>query len=139
MLLAGGTVMLVGILIAPLPGPGFTILGPIGLGIIASEFSWARSLYVKAEKYARQLMSRTDSLGSKTSRIWILPAVIAYWTLAWYLAEFSPIPSFVVWAVSFPIFMPVVLWAWASIRFRGMKPQKATGQQRGSHVTPPST
>ena len=31
-----------GVLIAPLPGPGPVILIPIGLGLLATEFIWAR-------------------------------------------------------------------------------------------------
>lgn len=43
-LLAGTALILAGVLIAPLPGPGFLILGPLGIAMLATEFVWARRL-----------------------------------------------------------------------------------------------
>jgi hypothetical protein len=43
-LFAGTALILVGVLIAPLPGPGFIILGPLGIAMLATEFVWARRL-----------------------------------------------------------------------------------------------
>lgn len=37
----GGTVLLVGIALLVLPGPAFVVI-PVGLGILAIEFAWAR-------------------------------------------------------------------------------------------------
>lgn len=119
-LLAGGAILILGILIAPLPGPGFTILAPLGLGIIATEFEWARRLLDRLTKRLAQVKEQTDRIGRRTSRWWIAPAIITFWGVVWALAEYSPIPSFIVWAAAFPLFMPVVLWAWASLRFRGI-------------------
>lgn len=39
----GLTVLLIGIALIVLPGPAFVII-PIGLGILAAEFAWARRL-----------------------------------------------------------------------------------------------
>ena len=39
----GGTIVLIGIALLVLPGPGMVII-PIGLLILASEFAWARWL-----------------------------------------------------------------------------------------------
>jgi tellurite resistance protein TerC len=39
--LVGGTVLLVGIALLVLPGPGLPIVA-VGIGILASEFLWAR-------------------------------------------------------------------------------------------------
>jgi uncharacterized protein (TIGR02611 family) len=39
----GGTVLAIGILLIVLPGPAFVVI-PVGLGILATEFLWARRL-----------------------------------------------------------------------------------------------
>ena len=41
--LAGGLVIIVGIVLLPAPGPGWLVIF-LGLGIWATEFAWARSL-----------------------------------------------------------------------------------------------
>lgn len=48
---AGSVVLVAGIIAIPLPGPGWLIVF-LGLGILASEFMWARRLHSYAkEKY----------------------------------------------------------------------------------------
>jgi Flp pilus assembly protein TadB len=42
-LLIGGTVLLVGVVMLVVPGPGLLVI-PVGLGILAVEFAWARRL-----------------------------------------------------------------------------------------------
>ncbi len=37
----GGTILLIGVALIVLPGPAFIVI-PIGLGILATEFAWAR-------------------------------------------------------------------------------------------------
>ena len=39
----GGTIMIVGLVLVPLPGPGWLIVF-LGLGILATEFAWAERL-----------------------------------------------------------------------------------------------
>ena len=46
----GGTVLLIGIAMIVLPGPAVVVI-PIGLGILAVEFAWARTLLNKARGY----------------------------------------------------------------------------------------
>jgi tellurite resistance protein TerC len=41
--LVGGTVLLVGLAMAILPGPAFIVI-PLGIAILASEFVWARRI-----------------------------------------------------------------------------------------------
>jgi tellurite resistance protein TerC len=43
-LTAGSAMILAGLALSPLPGPQLSILGPLGLGLLASEFLWARHL-----------------------------------------------------------------------------------------------
>ena len=45
----GLTVLIVGILLLVLPGPAFIVI-PIGLGILAVEFEWARRLVRRARR-----------------------------------------------------------------------------------------
>ena len=60
----GGSVLVVGILMIVLPGPAFVVI-PLGLGILAIEFAWARSWLkkgrAKAEEMARKVSSRKTS------------------------------------------------------------------------------
>jgi tellurite resistance protein TerC len=45
----GFTILLIGIAMIVLPGPAFIVI-PIGLGILATEFVWARSLLKKVKQ-----------------------------------------------------------------------------------------
>lgn len=46
MIVAGSSVLLLGIAMIVLPGPAILVI-PIGLGVLASELVWARSLLNK--------------------------------------------------------------------------------------------
>lgn len=56
-LLFGGTVLLIGIVLIFLPGPSFIVI-PVGLAILAIEFSWARKLLKKVQNTAGSKISR---------------------------------------------------------------------------------
>jgi len=56
-LVVGSTVLLIGIIMFITPGPAVIVI-PLGLGILALEFAWARRLLKKAKARI------TDSLGS---------------------------------------------------------------------------
>lgn len=45
-LVVGGTILLVGVVMLVIPGPGLIVI-PLGLGILAIEFAWARRLLGK--------------------------------------------------------------------------------------------
>jgi uncharacterized protein (TIGR02611 family) len=47
--LIGFTVLVVGIAMIVLPGPAFIVI-PIGLGILATEFIWAKSLLLTVKQ-----------------------------------------------------------------------------------------
>ena len=59
-LIVGTTIVLTGLMISPLPGPGLTILGPLGFGILATEFSWARNAMAHVNSRERRLRAITD-------------------------------------------------------------------------------
>lgn len=46
----GGTVVLIGVVMIVTPGPAVVVI-PLGLGILATEFVWARSLLHKVKEY----------------------------------------------------------------------------------------
>lgn len=52
----GGTVLLIGIAMLVLPGPGLVVI-PIGLGILGLEFAWARSWLRRLKDTARGVMN----------------------------------------------------------------------------------
>ena len=45
----GFTILFIGVLLIVLPGPAFIII-PIGLGILATEFAWAKNILEKVKK-----------------------------------------------------------------------------------------
>lgn len=45
----GFTILLIGVVMILSPGPAFIVI-PIGLGILATEFVWARSLLKKVKQ-----------------------------------------------------------------------------------------
>jgi uncharacterized protein (TIGR02611 family) len=51
--IVGTTVLLIGVALLVLPGPAFIVI-PLGLGILATEFVWARRLLNKVkDKFSR--------------------------------------------------------------------------------------
>lgn len=49
----GFTVLIIGIAMIVLPGPAVIVI-PIGLGILATEFAWARTLLKKVKSKLRK-------------------------------------------------------------------------------------
>lgn len=60
----GGTLLLIGLALLFLPGPG-TVVGGVGLAILATEFVWARWLFKQIRAGASQVM-RTIRDGTAT-------------------------------------------------------------------------
>jgi tellurite resistance protein TerC len=52
--IAGGTVLLIGIVMIFLPGPSIIVI-PMGLAILALEFSWAKRLLVRVKRIISRL------------------------------------------------------------------------------------
>ncbi len=53
-IVVGFTVLVIGIVLIVLPGPA-TLVIPLGLAILATEFVWARRLLVRFKREARRL------------------------------------------------------------------------------------
>ena len=58
----GGTIILIGAAMIVLPGPAFIVI-PVGLGILATEFVWARRVVrrgrIFVEKVKRKVKTKT--------------------------------------------------------------------------------
>ncbi len=54
---AGGTVLLIGIIMIVTPGPAVVFI-PMGLAILATEFVWAQALLVKVRERIKQATGR---------------------------------------------------------------------------------
>lgn len=52
----GGTVLFIGLALLVLPGPAFLVI-PLGLGILATEFVWARRLLRRVKQEAARIAS----------------------------------------------------------------------------------
>ena len=72
-LLLGGSVMLIGVILLFLPGPG-TVVIPLGLGILAIEFTWARrwlrrlrvTLHLSAKRSRRFFRRKSRGVADET-------------------------------------------------------------------------
>ena len=53
----GGTVLLIGLAMMVLPGPAIIVI-PLGLGILATEFAWARHYKNKLDEKWAQFRNR---------------------------------------------------------------------------------
>jgi uncharacterized protein (TIGR02611 family) len=58
---AGFTVLAIGIAMIVLPGPAIVVI-PIGLGILATEFVWARSLLIRAKSTFSRITKKGGSI-----------------------------------------------------------------------------
>jgi uncharacterized protein (TIGR02611 family) len=45
----GFTILAIGVLLLVLPGPAFIVI-PVGLGVLATEFAWARNMLEKVKR-----------------------------------------------------------------------------------------
>jgi small-conductance mechanosensitive channel len=131
-LLIGVSVFSLGLLISPLPGPGFTILGPLGLAILATEFAWAANLLRGFKDGTRGFRAHIDRL-AMASPLWaVVACVVLYWTGAVLAALYTPVPQVAVWITASIMFAPIGYWAWVAFRRRtghGGRPQRPrTGQ-----------
>jgi Putative transmembrane protein (PGPGW) len=114
-LLAGTTIILVGIIISPLPGPGLSVLGPLGLAIIATEFVWAKRLRDKMLQRTTGVRGHLDMLAAKTS-LWILPLVwVGYWAGVTLVALYDPVPPWIVWPLASMLFTPFFFWTYRTV------------------------
>jgi len=58
----GATILLLGLVLLVLPGPGFVVI-ILGLGILATEFVWAKSLLEKAKHHYHKTKHKITNRG----------------------------------------------------------------------------
>jgi uncharacterized protein (TIGR02611 family) len=64
----GATVLLIGIALLVLPGPAFVVI-PVGLAILATEYTWARRWLKKARQIASGVVSGHDRAAPPDTRV----------------------------------------------------------------------
>jgi hypothetical protein len=126
-LLAGTSLVLAGLVVSPLPGPGFIILGPMGLGLLATEFAWARYVLVRVNREEAGLREAADRVAVHIPRYFIIPVVVLYWLGIWALAHNGLFEPSLVWAASFPLFLPVAYLALRIAKVRAHRKAARTG------------
>lgn len=111
-LVIGSAIILVGIVISPLPGPGLSVLGALGLAILASEFVWARRLKIELRQRSGPARARLQRVARATPRWVVLPVCAGYWGAMAALAAWGSVPPMVLWPAASILFAPVFLWAY---------------------------
>jgi uncharacterized protein (TIGR02611 family) len=84
----GLLVLAVGILAIPYPGPGWAIVF-IGLGILATEFEWARRLLAYARRRYDQVMDWFKAQGRWVQALGVLFTVAVVLATMWALGALS--------------------------------------------------
>lgn len=114
-LIAGTSVIIFAIVIAPLPGPGFTIFAPIGFAMLASEFLWAKRLMNELE-YRTGFIERAAAHFVRTRNWWFLPIGIAiYWGLVFWLDYQRVLNARYLFPIAGGVFAPAGYLAWRTI------------------------
>jgi hypothetical protein len=121
-LAVGTTVIFAGIIISPLPGPGLSVLGPLGLAILASEFVWAKKLAAQIAHHSGPIRDLTQRVANTTPKPLVIPVCLAYWAATVPIELWTPLPSVILWPAASILFAPVFLWAHLVLRARPASP-----------------
>jgi tellurite resistance protein TerC len=119
-LVVGLTVVLIGlIMLGPVPGPGIVVV-PVGLGILAAEFVWARHLLKMFQVRAEKIGHQAEEIFIKRPRPWLIPLVFgATASVITGLLAFKVLGPWAVAGASIGIVIGQVLWANATMtRYR---------------------
>ncbi|MBX3353800.1 MAG: PGPGW domain-containing protein [Phycisphaeraceae bacterium] len=101
----GIVILAVGAAISPLPGPGFTILGPLGLAILATEFAWAKRLLKNFDD--RTAFLDKPWLASPWTVALLIPLIAGFWIAAYLVAKANPEHASTTWMLSGLLFLPI--------------------------------
>ncbi len=104
---AGILVVIAGVLVSPLPGPGLSILGPIGVSLIATEFAWVRRWSDRLRRRERRLRRGLERRVRPIPTSAALAVIILYWVGAALLADSEPWPDWLTWSLASIGFLPV--------------------------------
>lgn len=129
----GGTAIIVlAVVIAPLPGPGFIILAPVGVAVLATEFLWARRLQGQLKDQARRLQRQADAIAKRTNPLLVPLVLLVYggaFALVW---RETDLPRSVLAATCVAGLMPLGYWAYRTLRGA----RRAPNQQRDTPEDP---
>ena len=111
-LIIGTAVLLLAIALGPLPGPGFILLAPLGLAILATEFLWARRLMTQLKSQTQAIRHRADLIASRTP-LWIVLLVAILFGLGVYmLAIHGQWDAWIVLVSSLGGWLAIAWWGW---------------------------
>ena len=108
-LIAGTLLIMSAAVVGPLPGPGGSIVFFAGLGLLATEFVWARRLLLQLRDQAEKFGKRTDLITKRTG-IWPVPVIIVgYLALGYVVVRYGilryEIAMAVIGGFAFPVAM----------------------------------
>lgn len=103
----GVVVLAFGLLISPLPGPGFTIIGPLGLAILATEFAWARRLLKDFDNRTEFIDKRAPWLASPWAVAALALVIVLYWVAAYLVVRANPDDASITWLIAGLLFLPI--------------------------------
>jgi uncharacterized protein (TIGR02611 family) len=115
-LLVGSTVVLFGIAIAPLPGPGPVVIVPLGLAILATEFIWAKRLLSTLKEQTAAMAAKADWVAKKTSPTLAVCLLACGLGGVMALAHFGPFAPRLVYMISAGPLLATGYWTWRTIR-----------------------
>ncbi len=146
-----GTLMI--LVLAPvvgmLPGPGGLLIVAAGLGVLATEFIWARRLLTQIKAKTQKMADSTDSLAGKTP-IWVVPLVVVGFIVgviaaAWFAPYTVPATEWVikrglVLAMSTGPAVAIGYWAWRTVSVwwnarRGKSPRVDPKPRSSQHTS----
>ncbi len=133
--LATGMVIIVtGVIISPLPGPGLTILGPVGIGVLASEFLWARRLATHGLAHEHRAKELVHRVASRVSRLFMIPVVVILGLLSWWLSTRDWLPAWALGVLGVALTTPCcyVLYRWYQVRASRKRVDRGTNEERPS-------
>lgn len=120
-LIAGTAVIIFGVIIAPLPGPGPTVLVPIGIAILATEFLWARRLLNQLKEQGDKLAKASDRFSASIPK-WVAWVAVVVWPCAWgslwwmLKSNDYTILASIALATASGLSFPFGIWAWRKLR-----------------------
>ncbi|MBX3359476.1 MAG: hypothetical protein KF745_13735 [Phycisphaeraceae bacterium] len=139
-LIAGTMILLLGVVIAPLPGPGFVILAPIGLAVLATEFLWARALLQQMKSRLADAQKTTERLASRSSP-WLVPLVFAGYTAGIFVLAhlMPPRGTRFVWLGSIGGYLLLTFWAARVLLLARARSAESASKRQDDPGVPPGS
>ncbi|MBL0869703.1 MAG: hypothetical protein IBJ18_03910 [Phycisphaerales bacterium] len=136
--IAGFVVICFGIAIGPLPGPGASIVVPIGVAILATEFAWARTLMQRL-KDLFNLFTRISDESTRWFPFWSVPFLIlgyaGFFTGLWFLcAGYEKLQWFIT-ATGFGLAFPFSVFIFRVVKTHLAKKKAMSGDAQTPTAT----